>query len=64
MLEPPEILIVGHVKRKFQVGIIYYVLYIMYSCFPLSLKKPREVVDAPSLETFKVRLEGALRSLI
>ncbi|KFO83938.1 hypothetical protein N320_08603, partial [Buceros rhinoceros silvestris] len=24
----------------------------------------REVVDAPSLETFKVRLEGALGSLI
>ncbi|KFP11164.1 hypothetical protein Z169_05289, partial [Egretta garzetta] len=25
---------------------------------------PREVVDAPSLETFKVRLDGALSSLI
>ncbi|KFW70232.1 hypothetical protein AS28_03409, partial [Pygoscelis adeliae] len=25
---------------------------------------PREVVDAPSLETFKVRLDGALRNLI
>jgi len=25
---------------------------------------PREVVDAPSLETFKARLDGALRSLI
>jgi len=25
---------------------------------------PREVVDAPSLETFKVRLNGALRNLI
>ncbi|KFW69775.1 hypothetical protein AS28_02454, partial [Pygoscelis adeliae] len=24
---------------------------------------PREVVDAPSLETFKVRLDGALSSL-
>jgi len=24
---------------------------------------PREVVDAPSLETFKVRLDGALRNL-
>ena len=25
---------------------------------------PREVVDAPSLETFKVRLNGALNNLI
>ncbi|KFQ81858.1 hypothetical protein N337_02781, partial [Phoenicopterus ruber ruber] len=25
---------------------------------------PREAVDAPSLETFKVRLDGALGSLI
>ncbi|KFM02231.1 hypothetical protein AS27_07947, partial [Aptenodytes forsteri] len=25
---------------------------------------PREVVDAPSLETFKVRLDGALNNLI
>ncbi|KFW63004.1 hypothetical protein AS28_13155, partial [Pygoscelis adeliae] len=25
---------------------------------------PREVVDAPSLETFKVRLDGALSKLI
>jgi len=25
---------------------------------------PREVVDAPSLETFKVRLDGALSSLV
>ncbi|KFM05380.1 hypothetical protein AS27_15817, partial [Aptenodytes forsteri] len=25
---------------------------------------PREVVDAPSLETFKVRLDGALSNLI
>ncbi|KFP53802.1 hypothetical protein N323_06997, partial [Cathartes aura] len=25
---------------------------------------PREVVDAPSLETFKVRLDGALSTLI
>ncbi|KFM13089.1 hypothetical protein AS27_01079, partial [Aptenodytes forsteri] len=25
---------------------------------------PREVVDAPSLETFKARLDGALSSLI
>ncbi|KFW68013.1 hypothetical protein AS28_04550, partial [Pygoscelis adeliae] len=25
---------------------------------------PREVVDAPSLETFKVRLDGALSHLI
>ncbi|KFO88215.1 hypothetical protein N320_12453, partial [Buceros rhinoceros silvestris] len=25
---------------------------------------PRKVVDAPSLETFKVRLDGALRNLI
>ncbi|KFW05240.1 hypothetical protein N327_13908, partial [Fulmarus glacialis] len=25
---------------------------------------PREVVDAPSLETFKVRLDGALSSLM
>ena len=25
---------------------------------------PREVVDAPSLETFRVRLEGALSDLI
>ena len=25
---------------------------------------PREVVDAPSLETFKIRLDGALRNLI
>ena len=27
-------------------------------------KLPREVVDAPSLETFKVRLDGALSNLI
>jgi len=25
---------------------------------------PREVVDAPCLETFKARLDGALRNLI
>ena len=25
---------------------------------------PREIVHAPSLETFKVRLDGALRNLI
>ncbi|KFW69421.1 hypothetical protein AS28_06265, partial [Pygoscelis adeliae] len=25
---------------------------------------PREVVDAPSLETFKVRLDGALSNLL
>ncbi|KFR12152.1 hypothetical protein N306_10940, partial [Opisthocomus hoazin] len=25
---------------------------------------PREVVDAPSLETFKARLDGALSSLV
>ncbi|KFQ92156.1 hypothetical protein Y956_05734, partial [Nipponia nippon] len=25
---------------------------------------PREVVDAPSLETFKDRLDGALRNLV
>ncbi|KFM11352.1 hypothetical protein AS27_13991, partial [Aptenodytes forsteri] len=25
---------------------------------------PREVVDAPSLETFKVKLDGALSNLI
>jgi len=25
---------------------------------------PREVLDAPSLETFKVRLDGGLRNLI
>jgi len=25
---------------------------------------PREVVDAPALETFKVRLDGALNTLI
>jgi len=25
---------------------------------------PREVVDAPSLETFKVRLDGSLRNLV
>ncbi|KFW61657.1 hypothetical protein AS28_01490, partial [Pygoscelis adeliae] len=25
---------------------------------------PREVVDAPSLETFKVRLDGALSKLV
>ena len=33
MLEPLEILIVGYVKKKFQVG------EILYSCFLLSLKK-------------------------
>ncbi|KFM02341.1 hypothetical protein AS27_03122, partial [Aptenodytes forsteri] len=27
-------------------------------------KLPREVVDAPSLETFKARLDGALRNLV
>ncbi|KFQ98468.1 hypothetical protein Y956_09468, partial [Nipponia nippon] len=25
---------------------------------------PREVVDAPSLETFKIRLDGALSNLV
>jgi len=25
---------------------------------------PREVLDVPSLETFKVRLDGALRNLV
>ncbi|KFQ99914.1 hypothetical protein Y956_00652, partial [Nipponia nippon] len=25
---------------------------------------PREVVDAPSLETFKIRLDGALSDLV
>jgi len=25
---------------------------------------PREVVEAPSLETFKVRLDGALNNLV
>jgi len=25
---------------------------------------PREVVEAPSLETFKVKLDGALRNLV
>jgi len=29
-----------------------------------SNRLPREVVDAPSLETFKVRLDGALSNLI
>jgi len=28
------------------------------------LRLPREVVDAPSLGTFKVRLDGALSNLI
>ncbi|KFQ82892.1 hypothetical protein N335_10891, partial [Phaethon lepturus] len=37
--------------------------------FPMRVVKPwhrlpREVVDAPSLETFKVRLDGALSKLI
>ncbi|KFW66943.1 hypothetical protein AS28_10474, partial [Pygoscelis adeliae] len=27
-------------------------------------RSPREAVDAPSLETFKVRLDGALSNLI
>ena len=27
-------------------------------------RSPREVVDGPSLEGFKVRLDGALRNLI
>ena len=27
-------------------------------------RMPREVLDAPSLETFKVRLDGALSNLI
>ncbi|KFQ71157.1 hypothetical protein N335_01892, partial [Phaethon lepturus] len=38
-------------------------------CFPMRVVKPchrlpREVVDAPSLATFKVRLDGALSNLI
>ncbi|KFW70299.1 hypothetical protein AS28_03488, partial [Pygoscelis adeliae] len=38
-------------------------------CFTLRVVKhwhrlPREVVDAPSLETFKVRLDGALSDLL
>ncbi|KFM03005.1 hypothetical protein AS27_15505, partial [Aptenodytes forsteri] len=38
-------------------------------CFTLRVVKqwhrlPREVVDAPSLETFQVRLDGALSNLI
>jgi len=27
-------------------------------------RRPREVVDAPSLETFEVRLDGALSNLV
>ncbi|KFQ70430.1 hypothetical protein N335_13233, partial [Phaethon lepturus] len=38
-------------------------------CFTMKVVKhwprlPREIVDAPSLATFQVRLDGALRNLI
>jgi len=41
----------------------------MKKCFRIRMGKhwhllPRDVVEAPSLETFKVRLDGALRNLI
>ncbi|KFQ69442.1 hypothetical protein N335_05650, partial [Phaethon lepturus] len=44
-------------------------LYLRKKCFTMRVVKhwprlPREVVDAPSLETFQVRLDGALRKLI
>ncbi|KFM07501.1 hypothetical protein AS27_14702, partial [Aptenodytes forsteri] len=46
-----------------------FVLDIRKKFFTLRVVKhwnrlPREVVDAPSLETFKVRLDGALSNLI
>ncbi|KFQ01725.1 hypothetical protein N329_03797, partial [Haliaeetus albicilla] len=44
-------------------------LHIMKNFFTMRLVKhwhrlPREVVDAPSLETFRVRLDRALSNLI
>ncbi|KFQ96225.1 hypothetical protein Y956_16186, partial [Nipponia nippon] len=44
-------------------------LDIRKKCFTMRVVKhwnglPREVVDAPSLETFKARLDGALSNLI
>ncbi|KFQ68774.1 hypothetical protein N335_05803, partial [Phaethon lepturus] len=49
-------------KRRFR-------LDIKQKCFTMRVVKhcprlPREVVDAPSLETFQVRLDGALSNLI
>ncbi|KFQ70378.1 hypothetical protein N335_04495, partial [Phaethon lepturus] len=44
-------------------------LDIIKKCFTMTMVKPwprlpSEVVDAPSLETFQVRLDGALSNLV
>ncbi|KFP96211.1 hypothetical protein N329_04269, partial [Haliaeetus albicilla] len=38
--------------------------FLIMSMVKLWQRLPREVVDAPSLETFQVRLDGALSNLI
>ncbi|KFQ66127.1 hypothetical protein N335_01946, partial [Phaethon lepturus] len=53
----------------FQVKEWRFRLNIIKKCFTLRVVKPwprlpREVVDAPSLETSQVRLDGALSNLI
>ena len=47
----------------------WYLLDIKHKFFTVGLVRhcnrlPREVVEAPSLETFKVRLDGALNNLV
>ena len=43
-----------HIRKKF------FIMRVVKHCIWL----PREVVDGPSLETFKARLDGALSNLI
>jgi len=44
----------------------YYIDFfvLIITCFETGYNKPKEVVDAPSLEAFKARLDVALSSLV